>query len=185
MTNAELGAFVRRNPISFGCGLLAVVLAVATYYRKDSLPEAQTLLDQRVKEGTRLDNNVRYGAQLTEQLATLTAAGREIQSHLVRGSELAGNLQYFYRLEAETGAKIIELRQNGVVPPPKGTKATYVGVSFTVSMQGDYPVVLDVLRRLENGNHFCRVTSVNVAPIGPDRATPLKLALGLELLGQP
>lgn len=185
MTGADLIALIRRNPVSFGAGFLAVVLALATYFRMDEIPAAAALLEQKTAEGTRLDANVRYGAQLTEQLAALTAAGREMQSHLVRGSELAGNLQYFYRLESETGAKLIELRQNAVVAAPKGSKSTYVGVSFSLSLQGDYPVILEFLRRLENGAHYCRVTSANLAPIGPDRATPLKLALGLELLGQP
>jgi hypothetical protein len=185
MTTADLIAFVRKNPVSFGCGLLAVVLALAIYFRSSELPDAAALLDQKSTEGTRLANNVRYGAQLPEQLAALTAAGREIETHLIRGSDLANNLQYFYRLEAETGTKLIELRQNANSAAAKGAKGAFAGVSFSVSLQGEYPVILDFLRRLENGAHYCRVTSANIAPVGPDRNSPLKLALGLELLGQP
>lgn len=187
MTTADLVAFIRKNPIVCGCGLFAVLLAVLTYFRSEALPLKAAELEDKATEGTRLANNVRYGAQLAEQLAALTAAGKAVDGHIVRSAELANNLQYFYRLEADTGAKIIELRQNPSPPSSQKSapKSTYVGISFTVSLRGEYPVILDFLRRLENGQHYCRVTSASVAPVGPDRATPLKLALGLELLGQP
>jgi len=185
MTSADLIALVRKNPVSFGSGLIAVVLGLAIYFRSADLPAAAALLEQKATEGTRLANNVRYGAQLTEQLAALTAAGREIEGHLVRGSDLANNLQYFYRLEAETGTKLIELRQNPSSTSAKGAKGSFAGVSFSVSLQGDYPVILDFLRRLENGARYCRVISANIAIVGPDRNTPLKLALNVELLGRP
>jgi hypothetical protein len=185
MTTPELIALVRKHPVGFGSALVAVVLGAATYLRSSELPTAAILLDQKSKEGTQLANNVRYGAQLPEQLAALTAAGREIQTHLIRASDLANNLQYFYRLEAETGTKLIELRQNANSAAAKGAKGAFAGVSFSVSLQGEYPVILDFLRRLENGAHYCRVMSANIAPVGPDRNSPLKLALTLELLGQP
>jgi len=41
MSNAELFAFVRKNPISLGCGALALVLAGAAYFRSDAIPESE------------------------------------------------------------------------------------------------------------------------------------------------
>ena len=41
---------------------------------------------------------------------------------------------------------------------------------------------MDLLRRLENGEHFCRVITCNIRPIADQRGSPLSMSLSLELL---
>jgi len=185
MTGADLTAFVKKHPVSVGCGALALVFGLTVYFRADGVPEAQGLLEERSGEADRLSANIKHAAQLNEQLAALAAAGRAIEPRLIRSSELATNLQYFYKLEADTGTKLVELRQN---PPPAtrpASKALFPPVSFSLTIEGDYPAVLDFLRRLEAGTHFCRVQSAvlrSAAPVA-GRNDTVRLALGLELLG--
>lgn len=181
MTTAELLASVKKNPISFGCGALALALGLAIYFRSSDLPKNAAELEQKAAEGERLAANVRNGAQLSEQLAALTGATKTINERLVRAADLAQNLQYFYKLEAETGTKLIELRQ---VTNPTGKAVPLSGIAFTVSVRGDYFAVLDFLRRLEGGPHFSRVLSASMGLTGPDRTAPVTLTLGVELLGQ-
>lgn len=185
ITNAELSALIRRNPISFGCGLVAVVLGVALFYRSSGVPELTALLEEKSREGSRLAANLRNGALLPEQLEEITAAARAIEGRLVRASELAQNLQYFYRLEAETGVKLLELRQLPPASAAKTAAGALTGIAFGVSLQGEYFAVLEFVRRLENGAHFSRVVTSSLSGSGPDRTAPVKLALDLELLGQP
>ncbi len=185
MTAAELIPFVRKNPISFGCGVLALALGAAIYLRSSSVPEAVTLLDQKSAEGGRLAANARNSAQLTEQFAAITGATKSINSRLIHASDLAQNLQYFYKLEAETGTKLLDLRQGPLPAKGKPAAGSPVGVPFFVSVRGDYFALLEFLRHLESGPHFCRVMSLAISTTGPDRAAPITFQLGVELLGLP
>jgi hypothetical protein len=185
MSNEQLIALLKKNPISVGCGLLSLLIAVAIYFRSDLVPEAAKLLEQKTAEGERLNANVTNAAQLPEQLAAITEARSDIEKRLVRASELAKNLQYFYRLEAETGAKLLTLRQNPVPTPKPGAKPALLGIGYTVSFQGPYFTVMEFLRRLESGTHFCRVTQASIGITGNNRTGPLTVSASLELLGQP
>lgn len=184
MTSANLTAFVKKHPLGIGCGLVALLFAGATVYRRSFIPEVSELLDQKAVESARIATNVKNASQLTDQLGKLTTASKAIEGRLVHASDLANNLQYFYRLEAETGTKILELRQNPGVTKDNA-KSVFNGVSFSISVQGEYPAIVELFRRLETGNHFCRVMAANIISSGPDRASALKLSLSVELLGQP
>ena len=192
MTNQQLVAFIKAQPIGFGCGALALILGLGIYFRGDNIPEAERVLDEKATLGERYDVNLKYGVQLSDQLASIAAARQQIEARLVHPDELAKNLQYFYKLEADTGIKLVEIRQNQLPsqkgPAKPGPKMTYLSVGYSAAVRGDYPHLLDFLRRLEKGSRFCRVVSANINLAGTsdkDRATDLTLNLGLELLGQP
>ena len=101
--------------------------------------------------------------------------------------EIAKNLQFFYKLEEDTGTKLLDLRQNvgaGSRVAPKSR--TYVPVGYSVAVRGDYIRLLDFLRRLESNQRFCRVMSATIGVTGAtdkDRGNELTINLGLELLG--
>jgi len=188
MTDKELIALLKKNPIGVGCGVLAIALGAALYFRSDGLPAASAKLDQVSAEGQRLTANIKNAAQLHEQLAALAAADQEVEPRIVHAGELAKNLQYFYKIEAETGTKLTDLHQNAMMPATaKGpAKTTYSGISFSVTVEGEYTALLDFLRRLENGSHYCRVLTATMSLSGNevDRTGPLRLIITLELLGQ-
>ena len=188
MTGEDVTSFLKSNPISVACGALALTLAAATYFRSDRVPESEALLDQKATLGERIDANLKNGVQLAEQHAQISASRQQIESRLVRADEIAKNLQFFYKLEADTGTKLIDLRQN-VMPAVKAkTKGFYLPVGYSISVRGDYIHLLDFLRRLESGQRFCRVHSATVGLTGStdkDRGNELTVTLGLELLGQP
>jgi len=185
MTNKELLALIKRNPVSVGCALFALGLGVLIYLRMDLLPKAASDLEQKVAEGERFNANVNNAAQLPEQLAAITEARTEIEKRLIRAIELPKNLQYFYRLEAETGVKLINLSQNPLPQSKPGAKLPLTGVGFTIAFQGPYFVALEFLRRLETGVHFSRMMSVNMATPAGNRNAPVTVSLSLELLSQP
>jgi len=190
MAAEQLVATLKANPISVACGALALALGVGIYFRGDKVPESEAILDQKATLGERIAANLKNGVQLDEQFAAIAAARQQIEARLVHPDELAKNLQFFYKLEADTGVKLIDLRQNIVQPLKPGTKLKtfYIGVSYAVAVRGDYSRLLDFLRQLECGQRFCRVMSATVAVSGvteKDRANELTLNLGLELLGQP
>jgi len=185
MTNEQLFAVIKKNPISVGCGILALLIGVVIYLRMDLVPDAAKLLEEKTAEGERLNANVNNAAQLPEQLAAITGARAEIEKRIIRNADLAQNLQYFYRLEADTGVKILSLRQSPMAPVKPEAKSPLVGIGFGLSFQGPYLTVLEFLRRLENGTHYCRVTAAGMSTTGGDRNGPITVSVSLELLGQP
>ena len=183
MTNEEALIWIKKNPISFGCMVVSFALAVVVYLRSEAIPEAEAQLTQKSAEAERVALNIQYSAQLKEQSEALSAAVKEIDARIVRASQVGTNTQYFYKLEADTGVKIIDFRQTtATVKVP--AKATYAPIGFSVTVQGALPQVLDFLRQLENGTHYCRVLTATCGNSGV-RTSPLTLALTLELLGLP
>lgn len=188
MAAEQLVASLKANPISVACGALALTLAVGIYLRSGRVPEGEALLDQKATLGERIDANLKNGVQLADQYAAISASRKEIENRLIRSDEIAKNLQFFYKLEAETGVKLVDLRQStsGAKAPKTGT--FYRGVAYTVSVRGDFVRILDFLRRLESGQRFCRINTATVGVSGDsdrDRGNELTINLNLELLGLP
>lgn len=191
ISNQELVAFLKKNLIVSVAGALCLALVVALYFRSDTIPAATALLDEKTAEAGRLAANIKNSAQLSEQLARLAAANKEVNERLVRVGQKAINQQYFYKLEAETGLKLIDLRQNTETSQGaalnQAAKTEKIPVSFGLTLQGDYQKISDFLRRVESGSHFCRVMSAVVEPVSESgaRSNQAKLTLNLEFLGEP
>ncbi|WP_414660528.1 hypothetical protein [Horticoccus sp. 23ND18S-11] len=185
MTNEEAMVLIKKNPISFGCGALSFVLAIGLYLRSEAMPDAEAALIQKTAAGERIALNIKYSAQLKEQLETLTNAGREIDKRVIRSSQLGTNTQYFYKVEADTGVKILDLRQTTPAVSTRPAKASFLPVGFAVTAQGTMTQLLQFLRELENGAHYSRILSASCVGSPSARNAPVTLTLSLELLGQP
>lgn len=185
MTNQELSALIKKNPISFGCGLAAVLLAGAIYWRSDAIPDQEKTLAEKSGLGEKLALNLTNSALLKEQVDDLGAANKAIESRLIRASALLTNTQYFYKLERELGVKLIEARQTTPPTVAKPAKGLYLPIAFSVSVQGTLPQLLTFLQSLESGAHYCRVNSATFSGHAVQRNAPLTMALNVEMLGMP
>ena len=184
MTNAELFAFVRKNPISLGCSVFALALVGAIYFRSSEIPDSEAALTQKSAEGERLAANLKNAVQLQEHLDALVVANKVVDSRIVRASQFAKNLQYFYKLETETGVKLVT---DPRISPPlakKDPKASYVSIPCNLSVQGNMTQLLGFLRRLESVTHYARVQNVSFTS-SADRNALLSMSINLELLGLP
>jgi len=195
MNTKKLNDFAKKQPIALGCAFLSIVLAVVIYYRADGLPDAEAQLAAKTAEWEHIRDNVKNSEQLSEQFATLTQATQAVESRLVHADQLAINLQYFYRLEAETQTKLTDLRQTGVIDSTKSrdgkgppSKSAYASIGYAVAVQGSYARLMNFLRRIENSEHFSRVNSLTLTSAGGEAntaAADLSLRLDIELLGKP
>ena len=185
MTKDDILPLLKKNPISVGCGALSLALAAGIYFRSDEVPAAEEDLAQKSAEAGRLAANVQNAAQLKEQLDALVAAGKEVDARLVHTSQQLNNLQFFYKLESETGVKMTTIAQ-GLPAVQKGAqKSVFLQLPFSITLQGTLPQILDYLRRLESGSRYCRVLGVTCSVPVTDRNSPLTFSLNLELLGLP
>ena len=185
MTSADLIASVRKQPVGFGCGALCIILAVILYIRSSIIEEKQTEYEAKAAEATKILSNVSVSKNLPEQVTEIQGFSKEMESRLVHAGQLAVNLQYFYKLEAENEVKLLDVRQNNV---PKNASSLYMGVPYNVTVQGPYKQVLAFLCRLENGRRFCHFSGANFVKVNGVEGSAqnmVTLTLNLELLGQP
>lgn len=191
LTGHNLGAIFKKHPVAITCGMLSVLLLAGTFYRGKKVSEQTILQQQKEEEGRRILNNIRFAANLPEQYEDLIKQTRQLESRLVRGSDMALNLQYFYRIITESGVTRLDVRQlaGGASGQQRGPKPLYPSVAFTASVKGGYRQVLDFIGRIESGAHFYRLSSCSVLRAGSEGGTagaaPLTLTLNLELLGSP
>lgn len=184
MTNEEQIALLKKNPISVGCGVLVLLIGAAIYFRSGEIPAAEAELTQKTAEAERLALNIVSSAQLKEQYEAVVAANKVIDAGIIRASQQGINTQYFYKLESDTGVKIVDFRQTtGTLAKP--AKGNFAPVAFAVSVQGSLNQILDFLRSLENGAHYSRVMTASLSGNVAQRKTPLTLGLNLEILGLP
>jgi len=186
MTNAEILPFLRKNVICVTCVIVSIAIGVTLYMRSGLLPDAEKVLADKSKQGELIAANIEDAHQLKEQYAAIATANLAIANRMIRVGQLAENLQYFYRLESETGTKLMgDPRQIAWSPPPKNApKTAYTPVGFALSAQGTYTQLMDLLRRLENGEHYCRINACNLRPTTEQqRGSLLTISLTIELLG--
>lgn len=184
ISNEQLLAFIKKNPIGVGCGLLSLALAAAIYYRADLIPAAAAELDQKGALSDRLAANLKYGKDLPEQLQQFTEDNKAVSSRLINVSDILTNQQYFYNLETVTGTKIVQT-QITTAAQLKSVKTAFVPIAFNLNVTGTYPQLLDLLGRLENGLHFARVLNARFTRAAGSNGDMLSLNLNVDLLGQP
>ena len=187
MTSADLIATLKKHPIGFACGAICLVCAGLLYVRSSKIDENQAEYEAKSAEKDKILANVRFAEKLPEQVAQIQGLTKELEGRLVHSGQLAVNLQYFYKLEAENEVKLTDVRQGN---PIKGSKVLYVGIPYAISVQGSFKQVVAFLQRLENGPHFCRFTVMSFAKGGGTAAdaggaTSMTVTLNLELLGVP
>jgi hypothetical protein len=102
-------SYIKKYPAGIGAAVLALVMIVALAVRHMEFSEQQAVYDNTAAEGQKLAANIAHAGQLEEQLKALEEANKTISGRLVNPSDLAINLQYFYKLEADTGVKLLDM----------------------------------------------------------------------------
>ena len=174
---------IKKYPLLVASGIVSVLLLTTLYVRSDLSDIKQAELDQLTAEGNRYRANIANSAQLKEQLDFLIQANNAVKERAFKAKNMALNLQYFYRLEAETGVKYLDLRPGSRNEPGKTPKSTgtYIPLNYVVNVQGDFTQVITFLKRLEQGVYFCQINSAQATGVG----SSVTLNLNLDLLGMP
>ena len=188
MNTADIIAKIKKQPIGFACGLVCLLCIGWLYFRSGELEKRQAEYEAKSSEAQRMISNVSVSKTLPAEVAEIQVATKDLESRLIKDGQLAVNLQYFYKLEAETEVKLLDVRQN---PRNRAAaKTTYAGVPFNVNVQGTYKNVMAFLQRVEKGRHFCRILSASfskssIGGEGQGSSQGLTMALSIELLVQP
>lgn len=172
---------VTKNLIVTVCAVVSLVLVAVIYERSDLSDARHAELSQKSDDGKRYHANLINATRLPEDLQAVTDANRAVMERAIKPGDLAKNLQYFYRIEAETGVKLADLRQTGVASGARAAGSIYVPVGYTISAEGNFAQVITFLKTLEQGSHFYRLNNLMVS----GTASRVTLNLNIDLLGQP
>ena len=179
---------IKKYPTLVACGIISVALVAMLYVRSDQFGIRQAELDRLSTEGSRYRANIANSAQLKEQLEFLVQANNAVKERAFKTESMALNLQYFYRLESETGVKYLDLRpgarpaEPGKAAPGKPVSASaYIPLNYVVNVQGDFAQIITFLKRLEQGVYFCQINTAQAIGGG----SVITLNLNLDLLGVP
>lgn len=167
---------------------VSIVLLGIIIFRGGDVPEREKIVDEKTSEGRRLQANITNSALLREHVDELSRVNKEIGQQLVNPNQLGENLQFFYRIEAAVGAKIVDVRQIYNAQTAKGQKGSFVGVPYTVSIQGDFRTVLNFVRRIEKSSRISRIMSASFGQSSSNESAVVEVVsmnMTVELLGSP
>jgi Tfp pilus assembly protein PilO len=146
----KIASAIKKRPMLLGASLAVLVVLGVIYVRYNELELHKSRLAELQGSLSKLQKNVANSAQLDRQLEEIKKINEKVVSSALRPSELARNLQYFYTLEADNGVKLLDLQQQAVPAPPRGTAASvYAALTFTVNVAGEYEQVLKFMREVE------------------------------------
>lgn len=179
MNAQSIQTLVKKYPLPTICAAACMILFAVLYLRFDLISAQQEELDALSKKNSKQLANISGGARLDEQLAYLVDANKAVRARSLPVGGLAQNLQYFYKIESELGLKYSDVRP--VAKPVAGKDAIYVPLAYTLSVETDFANTIALLRRLERGEFFCRINSLNASRSGGG----VNLNVNLDLLGTP
>lgn len=184
MTGSDLVVLGKKHPVGVICGLLSLACGVILYLGSDNIETTKASLEKIGKQSQEIISNVRNSSGLSQQTEAMQNAAKQLEERLVKASQLATNLQYFYRLESDTGVKLTDVRQNQI---GRAGSTIHIGVPYTVTFQGTFSQILAFLERVESGKHLSKFSSVSFnKAAGADRTNSvLSVNMNIELLGTP
>lgn len=176
----QIRALVRRYPFCGGCAALSVLLiifSVGLWFHVRSLAVLQR---KRQVEGEAVQLTLIAGPQLRQELAFVRQINQRIADSLISEENLADNVNYFYKIEEESEARLDDLHAFNA--PPPDTDSPYKKIPFGLKVSGTFAQVAAFIHAVETGP---RLVSINHFSFRKRAGTTLIVAdLNLDLLGK-
>ena len=174
-------AIARRHPLSALCAGICLACALSCWYIYGNMRWLD-LEHRQVNQDTELAlASLISGPSVRQELAASREVTRRIEDNLVIEDNLAENLWYFYKIEQQTKAHLVELRPvNSIV---SDTKAYYKRVPFSIRLTGTYEQTAGFLYAIETGPRLANITQLTFRRVEPDSLNVL-LDIDVELLGK-
>ena len=183
-------AIFKKYPVGIISATITIVALGLCVFRYSAIADLHASLASKNKQAQIQSTNITHSAQLEEQLNALHEANKTIEGRLVNPQELAINLQYFYKLETDTGVKLLDAH-SGAAPQgkPQASKSGYKPVPYIVTLKGSFAQAVSFIRKLEQGNSYCRIMGANYIPAQEESAEKSEapaviLTLTIEILGK-
>jgi hypothetical protein len=176
--------WTKRHPFGAACTALAALLAGASVWLHYDLEELTVRQTELAREGNTMLVMIARGAQLRSELTATRAATQRITENLVVEKNIPDNFWYFYKIEQDTDARLVELQQHPALLQESGGPTSYKQVPYSLKFSGSFPAVISALQRLETGPRLGRIDALRLQR-GDPASGGVVLQLDFELLGFP
>ena len=175
---------ILRYPFCAACAFVSVWLAGSSVWLRFHLRDLAARQQDRAQQGGEMLRFIARGSPLRTELAATRAATQRITENLVVEKNIPENFWYFYKIEQDTHAKLVELQQRPAPAPDSGAPAPYKRVPYFLKLSGPFRAVVAFLQQVETGPRFGRISGFVLQR--QDLATSnVILQLDLEMLGFP
>lgn len=181
---APIGRITMRYPFCASCLGLAVLLLAANVWLRINVVRLTALQQDHAHEGDAMLKMIARGAQLRAELTAVRAAARRITDNLVVEKNIPENFWYFYKIEQDTHAKLVELQQRPALLQDSGAQTSYKRVPYSLKFSGSFRSVVAALQRLEYGPRLGRIDGFQMVRQDP-ASDNVTLQVSFELLGYP
>jgi hypothetical protein len=181
---ASLGRLTIRYPFCTVCIVVSVALAGANVWLRMSVIDLTARQQEQAREGDNMLKMIARGSQIRAELTAARAATQRIAANLVVEKNIPENFWYFYKIEQDTQAKLVELQQRPALLQDTGAPTSYKRVPYVLKFSGPFRSVVSALEHLEFGPRIGRIDAFQMMRQDPvtDHVT---LQLDFELLGVP
>lgn len=181
MNVAVIVAKLKQYPIAVISVGIAMVFAILIFFRGGLVTERETTLVELESRFQLIQRNVINSNHLAANVDEIKAMVADVESRLIKPSNTVANTRYFLSLENQAGVKINDPSMGEIrTPNPRGLP-NLTHVSYTLTVNGDFNSVVDLLYLLHTGEHFSRVQSFSIAR-GRGGST-LTAIINLQFLG--
>jgi Tfp pilus assembly protein PilO len=174
-------AVMRRHPLSVFCASVCVACAIISWLIHGNLRWLELEHRQLGQDADLAVSTLISGPSIRQELAASREITRRIEDNLVVPDNLAENFWYFYKIEQQSKAHVVELHPLNAITTD--SKSLYRRVPFAIRVSGTYEQVGAFLYLTETGPRLSNVTSVIFKRRDPGGSTIL-LDMNVELLGK-
>jgi len=174
-------AVLRRHPLSVFCAVVCVICAIASWYIYGNLKWLDLEHRQLGQDAELAVSTLISGPAVRQELAATREITRRIDDNLVVPDNLAENLWYFYKIEQQSKAHLVELHPLNTIT--SDSKALYRRIPFSVKVTGTYDQTGAFLYLTETGPRLANITSLSIRRRDAGSLVTV-LDMTVELLGK-
>jgi hypothetical protein len=180
---------IRQYPIATAAFSISFLVVVAILIRATTLANLHDMLVMKEEQWTRMTNNLKHSRDLEEHVERINKANEVIGQRLMEPTDRALNDQYFYDLRKQSGVRLSNLTEGGVIDT-KGSKLPGIGkfkeyslISYSITVEGSFSQILEFSTRLATGKYFARISAFSIARAPLKEGGDLSLNMQLQILG--
>lgn len=174
-------AVMRRHPLSVLCACICMGCSLVSWYTYGNIKSLE-IEHQQINQDVDLQvSTMISGPSVRQELAATRDVTRRIEDNLVIADNLAENLWYFYKIEQESKAHMIEMHP--MSSASSDPRSLYRRIPFSIKVTGTYEQVGAFLYYTETGPRLSNITTLSLKRRDLGSSTIL-LEMTVELLGK-
>jgi Tfp pilus assembly protein PilO len=178
---AQWIAVLRRHPLSVFCAFVCVGCALVSWYIHVNLKWLDFDHRQLGQDADLAVSTLVSGPAVRQELTATRDITRRMEDNLVVPDNLAENLWYFYKIEQQSKAHVLELHPLNAIT--SDSKSLYRRIPFEIRLSGTYEQTGAFLYLTETGPRLANITSLSFKRRDPGGLTTI-LEMNIELLGK-